>query len=135
MATDGTQRTVDEETIATCLVQYRPRWTQRYVAVNVLLLSWEDDDIGCAAEIAELSRMFQESFNYAVWPYKIPSQDPESSLNSTVFQFVASFGGEDSLIIVYYGGHGGPKITTKSPCTWAAYVISPLLSLIWANLN
>jgi hypothetical protein len=55
-----------EKTIASELARYRPRQTQRYAAVNVLLLSWEDDDIGCAAEIAELHLLFQQSFNYAV---------------------------------------------------------------------
>ncbi|KAK0659743.1 hypothetical protein QBC41DRAFT_331334 [Cercophora samala] len=108
--------------IAKGLEQYRPRRTQRYAAINVLLLSWKDDDIGCADEIAELEHMFRDSFNYAVWPYRIPSQDPETNLNLTVAQFVSSFGREDGLIIVYYGGHGGPKVDTKSPCTWAAQI-------------
>jgi len=109
-----------ESLLAKELSDYRPRRARRYAAINVLLLSWEDDDIGVADEISALGDMFRHDFNYAVWPYKIPSQDAETSLNFTIARFVSSFGREDSLIVVYYGGHGGPKVATKSPCTWAA---------------
>ncbi|KAK0701332.1 hypothetical protein B0H67DRAFT_650552 [Lasiosphaeris hirsuta] len=123
-----------EAMLARELEDYRPRRTQRYVAVNVLLLYWEDDDIGCAGEITVMGDMFRQSFNYAIWPYKIPSQDPEMSLNLKVVEFVSSFGQEDSLIIVYYGGHGGPRVATKSPCTWAAKIVGGP-SLDWSAIQ
>lgn len=109
-----------DSAISSRLARYQALRTQRYASVNVLLLSWRDDDIGCANEVAQMARMFKDDFNYDVWPYKIPSQDPECSLSLTVAQFIKSFGGEENLIIVYYGGHGGPQAATKSPCTWAA---------------
>lgn len=66
-------------------------------------------------------------FGYQVWPYRIPSQDPEKALNLQVATFIDNFGHEDNLIVVYYGGHGGggpkPKTKTKGPCTWAASVL------------
>ncbi len=124
-----------KETLATGLADYRPRRTHRYEAVNVLLLLWADDDIGCANEIAELARMYREDFNYGVWPYRIPSQDSDRSLNFCVAQFVKLFGGSDNLIIVHYSGHGGPKVTTKNPCTWAAYVTPTLAVLHIAFLS
>src|SRR3954469_16291299 len=95
-----------ESLLAKELSDYRPTRAPPYAAINVLLLSWEDDDIGVADEISALGDMFRHDFNYAVWPYKIPSQDAEISLNFTIARFVSSFGREDSLIVVYYGGHG-----------------------------
>jgi hypothetical protein len=106
--------------ISTELARYRPRRTQRYLAVNVLLLSWRDDDIGCAKEVDNLARMFEEHFNYFVWPYKIPSEESQRLLAVHVSQFLSQFGGPDNLILVYYGGHGGPPVSEKSPCTWSA---------------
>lgn len=111
-----------EHAIAQGLAHYQPRRLRRYTAVHALLLYWEDDDIGVAKEIKELTDMFRDvsKFGYQVWPYRIPSRDPARSLSYTVAQFLHNFDREDNLIIVYYGGHGGPKIKSKSPCTWAA---------------
>jgi hypothetical protein len=102
------------------LAEYRPRRTQRYLAVNVLLLSWKDSDLDCAEEVNELGRMFEERFNYSVWPYLVPSEESQSKLTVLIAQFLSQFGGPDKLILVYYGGHGGPPVSTKSPCTWSA---------------
>ncbi|TVY21098.1 hypothetical protein LARI1_G001967 [Lachnellula arida] len=111
-----------EAKISTKLAEYRPRRIQRYSAVNVLLLSWKDSDLDCADEVNALGRMFEEHFNYSVWPYLLPSEDSQSKLALLVAQFLSRFGGPDKLILVYYGGHGGPPVSTKSPCTWAALV-------------
>ena len=102
------------------LAKYQSHRSQRYQAVNVLLISWADDDLGCGAEIEELGRMFREVFCYAVWPYRIPSLDSQRILGVTVARFIEAYGGEDKLIIAYYGGHGGMNLSSKSPCTWAA---------------
>ncbi|KAH8746731.1 hypothetical protein F5882DRAFT_471336 [Hyaloscypha sp. PMI_1271] len=78
--------------------------------------------MGCTVEIEELRRLFNGVFGYAAWPYKIPSLDSQRALGVCVAKFIESFGGEDNLIIVYYGGHGGLNVTSKSPCTWAALI-------------
>ncbi|CAG8978971.1 hypothetical protein HYALB_00012254 [Hymenoscyphus albidus] len=70
----------------------------------------------------ELGQLFNGVFGYAIWPYRIPSLDSQRALGVCVAEFVKSFGGDDKLIIVYYGGHGGLNVTSKSPCTWAALV-------------
>ena len=103
------------------LVDYRPIRHQRYAAVNVLLISWTDDDTNSAAEIRELKRVFRECFGYTVCSYLIPSINSQASLNYELATFVHAFGGADNLVLVYYGGHGGPRVEKdKSPCTWAA---------------
>lgn len=111
-----------ERTISSKLSNYQPRRIQRYASVNVLLLTWKDDDIGVEGEVKQLGEIFKTTFNYSIWPFKIPSESPGTELGAFIIKAVRSFGGEDGLLIVYYGGHGGPAVQTKSPCTWAAYV-------------
>ncbi|SPN99187.1 uncharacterized protein DNG_02224 [Cephalotrichum gorgonifer] len=91
-------------TIAGKLSEYRPLRTQRYAAVNVLLITWADHDFkpGFDKETDDLKDMFCETFRYDVWPYNIPSKDAERALNAGVAQFVKRFGDEDNLIIVFY---------------------------------
>lgn len=102
------------------LQSYRPRRLQRYSAVNVLLLSWVEGDAHFSKERDHLSRMFQRRFNYAVRPFAITSVDSQRLLNLHVAQFIEHFGRPEKLIVVYYGGHGGPSTATGSECTWAA---------------
>jgi hypothetical protein len=111
-----------QQTLAHSLRRYQPRRTQRYEGVYVLLLRWAEDDIGphLAREVDELHRLFGDVFKYAVSEYKIPSIDPGTALNSYVANYIETFGGDDNLIIVFYSGHGGPQVSTKSPCTWSA---------------
>lgn len=111
-----------EGTISNKLSNYQPRRIQRYASVNVLLLTWKDDDIGVEGEVKQLGEMFKTTFNYSIWPFKIPSESSGAELGYFILKAVRQFGGEDGLLIVYYGGHGGPAVQTKSPCTWAAYV-------------
>ncbi|KAH6869320.1 hypothetical protein B0T10DRAFT_594752 [Thelonectria olida] len=122
--------------VAKKLSDYQTRRTQRYTAVNVLLLAWEDDDIGAHldAELNELDHTFRVEFNYSVQRYRIPSRNSELSLNACIAQFILVCGGEENLIIVYYSGHGGPKTSTKSPCTWAAKNVGEP-TLDWSNIQ
>ena len=104
--------------LLTKVADYRPIRHQRYAAVNVLLISWKDDDTNSATEIKQLQTLFKESFNYTTSWYQIPSKDSQTSLNQLIASFLHNFGGPDNLLIIYYGGHGGPtKEQSKSPCT------------------
>ncbi|KAF5971703.1 het-s domain-containing protein [Fusarium coicis] len=127
-----------QQTIGNKLTEYRPLRTQRYAAVNVLIITWKDHDFGVDfdREVTEVKDMFSKNFNYAVWPFRIPSQDPELSLNVCVAQFIKNFGGADDLLIVFYSGHGGGESNTqaRSPCIWAAK-ISGGPTLDWSNIQ
>nr|RBQ91842.1 hypothetical protein FVER53263_20965 [Fusarium verticillioides] len=127
-----------QQTIGDKLTEYRPLRTQRYATVNVLIITWKDHDLGIDfdREVTEVKDMFSQTFNYAIWPFKIPSQDPELSLNVCVAQFIKNFGGADDLLIVFYSGHGGGGSNTqaRSPCIWAAK-ISGGPTLDWSNIQ
>lgn len=110
----------EQETISARLEAYQPLRSVRYAAVDVLLLSWKDDDIGCAAEIDELAELFcGECFGYNVFKYRIPSEDSQAQLNFRIAQFILSSGRDENLLIVYYGGHS-MRVKDRSPCTWVA---------------
>lgn len=101
------------------LSQFRLRRTQRYAAINVLLLTWKDTDLDIADEVDQLKQVFREHFAYFVWHYHIPSENSQTQLALRVVQFISNFGGnDDNLVLVYYGGHGGPAMGTE--CIWSA---------------
>lgn len=77
-----------------------------YLAVNVLLLSWEDDDLGVETEIVRLAEVLQTLYRYSVEAWKIPSMKSHNQLGDRLRDFTKKYEKEDSLLIVYYGGHG-----------------------------
>lgn len=89
----------------------------RYKQVHVLLLSWEADDLGVAKEIAELQDVFENIYHYEVEFWKIPSNRSHNSLNRRLTNFIDDYEGEDSLLIVYYGGHG--YMNDDRQCVWS----------------
>ncbi|KAJ4294458.1 hypothetical protein N0V90_008149 [Kalmusia sp. IMI 367209] len=82
------------------------RHESRYSEVQVLLLSWEDDDLGVLHEIGDLERTFRDLFNYEVTKWRIPKHKPERKLNLQVGDFLENHDSNDHLLIVYYAGHG-----------------------------
>ncbi|KAK3384604.1 hypothetical protein B0T24DRAFT_544890 [Lasiosphaeria ovina] len=84
------------------------RWPTRFTShlkVYVLLISWENDDLGVDRELRALKQVFQVLYNYAVEEWEIPSVDAYFSLLERVRNFVNQSNDEDTLFILYYGGH------------------------------
>jgi len=104
----------------------RSRWHARdsYTRTSVLLLSWADDDLRVKSEIRQLRSLFQDSFNYEVFEWELPS-GPGVYLKTAnrVGDFAAQYGGEGTLLIIYYGGHGYQDMArpTAGPI-WVSYV-------------
>ena len=78
----------------------------RYSAVNVLLLSWEDDDLQVIAELERLRQVFELRYQFSAEQWSIPSSDSHGELQDRLRAFTKTYGKEDALLIVYYGGHG-----------------------------
>lgn len=108
------------EELAAGVERYQPRRTQRYLDVNVLLLYWKDSDLPSAKDAGQLTELFQRIFNYRVHHYEIPSEDSGRSLNYHLAGFLNCYGGADNLILIHYGGHGGPLSSEPSAFLWAA---------------
>jgi hypothetical protein len=84
----------------------------RYRTVQVLLLSWEDDDEQAAVREAvdQLSTILGGQYNYTLEIKLIPSpsESCKSSwkwLSSTITTFVERHDQRDDLKMVYYNGH------------------------------
>jgi hypothetical protein len=106
--------------IADELERYQIRRIQRYTCVAVLLLYWKETDLKIHDEIQALEDLLQDTFNYSVERYAIPSEKPQRMLCSALNTFLDLYGTSDNLVIVYYGGHGGPTEDGSTECEWAA---------------
>ena len=78
----------------------------RYATVNVLLIYWEEDDLGVLDEIQVLERVFRNIYGYSTERWSIPSVDADDALLEKLFAFRKSNDRDDNLFIIYYGGHG-----------------------------
>ena len=95
-----------------------PSRTTRYDAVYVLLLRWEEDDLGTAAEIQKLQEVFQNSYHFMTESWQIPSVASYIRLNQKVLDFQMDKS-ENDLLILYYGGHG-INVPHHNDSVWAA---------------
>ncbi|KAL8984455.1 MAG: hypothetical protein Q9205_001594, partial [Flavoplaca limonia] len=90
--------------------------TCRYCDVCVLLLSWENDDLGVAVEIDDLETVFRDLYGYRVERWKIPSTKSHNSLVYRIMQVLRDFESSDKLLITYYAGHG--FMNDDRQCVW-----------------
>ena len=84
-----------------------------YKNVEVLMLRWAggSDDLGVDQEVNDLKDVLENQFNFHVHVQSLEnSLGPKlhSRINFIVSKFVHDCDGEDTLLIVYYAGHGGP---------------------------
>ncbi|KAH7369692.1 hypothetical protein BKA65DRAFT_470949 [Rhexocercosporidium sp. MPI-PUGE-AT-0058] len=98
-------------------------WTSRnyprYKEVRVLLMRWEEDNLGVEEELLRLKTVFSRLYRYDVECFEIPSQSPARVTGSKVSSLIAECG-VDSLIIIYYGGHAVLSQQRNCPAVWAA---------------
>jgi hypothetical protein len=89
----------------------------RYSKAFVLLLSWEDEDLGVHTEINELRDVFDERYHFEVQEYKIPSMKPTRNVTNRVREFLNQEN-KDSLLIIYYAGHAKRGQQSNEPSIW-----------------
>ncbi|KAI4257149.1 MAG: hypothetical protein L6R42_005834 [Xanthoria sp. 1 TBL-2021] len=88
----------------------------RYCDVHVLLLSWEDDDLGVVSEVNDLDDLFREVYRYRTDQWRIPSTKSHNALARRILRSLAEADASDKLLIVYYGGHG--FMNEDRQCVW-----------------
>ena len=91
--------------------------TSRHKEVHVLLLSWEEDNLGVKEEIIELEFVLKQGYRYETEHWKIPSARSHNSLAMRLSNFLDQYERKDSLLIVYYGGHG--YMSDSRQCVWS----------------
>lgn len=89
----------------------------RYREAHVLLLSWEGDNLGTISEVTELRNVFSNIYNFQTEEWKIPSGKSHYSLTMKIGKFITDYEKADSLLIVYYGGHGA--MNDNRQCVWS----------------
>ncbi|KAF8851256.1 hypothetical protein BDZ45DRAFT_750839 [Acephala macrosclerotiorum] len=89
--------------------------TQYYTHVNVLLLYWEEDDLGCQKELKKLTGVLEEHFHYQFTSSLFPLGDLlewSPLLQREISEFVLKHSLESTLTVIYYAGHGDPDDET-----------------------
>lgn len=95
-----------------------------YSQVNVLLISWAENDLGGGVEeeIGDLRGVFEKDYNYSsVVTFPIPVDGSQQRrLNTEISSFVENRCRScDSLVIIYYAGHCSAN--AQGQAEWAAF--------------
>ncbi len=91
-----------------------------YENVHMLLLSWEDDNLGVAQEIERLGYVFAKLYCFNVHEYRIPRKKPGMAAISRVSSLLQMVDAHGNLLIVYYAGHARLSRQSNEPPIWAA---------------
>ncbi|KAH8884958.1 hypothetical protein GQ53DRAFT_879199 [Thozetella sp. PMI_491] len=92
----------------------------RYKDVRVLLLHWDEDDLGVKEEVRDLEATFRELYHYHTESWQIRSEKPDRELKKKILQFVEEYESEDTLLIVYYAGHARPNSMPGEAPDWVS---------------
>jgi len=92
--------------------------SQRYTKVQALMLHWKSDDLFVLPELEDLEKCFRDHYNFETDIFSIPSENSHLELMLRVGDMVKQHEAEDTLFVVYYGGHA--RIDESRQSTWCA---------------
>ncbi|KAF5984484.1 hypothetical protein FCOIX_2611 [Fusarium coicis] len=105
----------------------------RYTEVQVLLIRWEEDELEVEWELNELQRVLHRLYGFTTDKFLIPTQNSHRKLNHKVLGFVEEHENEDTLLIVYYGGHG--IINKARQSTWSCKGDKSYATVEWSAIQ
>lgn len=96
--------------------------TSRYSRVTVLLISWEDHDLGNLIDDAQyqFQKTFECLYKYLVWKFQIPKKKPNQALTTKLLE-LAERDDPDALLIVWYDGHGSEHKDQRGSPIWHSH--------------
>lgn len=109
------------------------RSSQRYKNVQVLLLHWKTDDLFVLPELEDLATCFSGDYGFNTDIFAIPSDNPHLDLMLKIGALIKEHESDDTLFVVYYGGHA--KIDESRQSTWCATRHSGSPSLQWSAIQ
>ncbi|KZZ95284.1 tyrosine-protein phosphatase non-receptor type 6 [Moelleriella libera RCEF 2490] len=121
------------EDSATRAFPNRGRSSQRYKTVQALLLYWESDDLFVLPELEDLEKCLREEYAFGTNMFAIPSENSHLLLMLRVGQFIKDFESQDTLFLIYYGGHA--RIDESRQSTWCATRDSLSPELQWSAIQ
>ncbi|KAM0354163.1 hypothetical protein ACHAPU_001198 [Fusarium lateritium] len=105
----------------------------RYNEIQVLLIRWDEDELEVEWELNELQRVFRELYRFTTDKFLIPTQNSHRKLTHKVLSFVEEHENEDTLLIVYYGGHG--VINKARQSTWSCKGDKSYATVEWSAIQ
>lgn len=89
------------------------RNSSSYKKINVLMLRWADkyDNLDVTEEVDNLKNVFETDFGYSVTVQLLTKkEDLQVEVNLIVARWVHEHNAIQTLLIVYYAGHGRPGL-------------------------
>ncbi|PVH82348.1 hypothetical protein DL98DRAFT_530442 [Cadophora sp. DSE1049] len=88
--------------------------------MHILFLTWEDDDLGMSDEVGDLKTAFKQGYACATTEsWAIPSSEYAGGMLKGLLEtWMVDHDDGESLLVVYYGGHGGTD--DSGYLTWSA---------------
>ncbi|KAI1327887.1 hypothetical protein F5Y16DRAFT_398957 [Xylariaceae sp. FL0255] len=105
----------------------------RYQHVYALLLHWDSDDLFVLPELEDLEACFSQDYNFETERFKIPSDNAHLDLMLKIGSMIKEHESNDTLLIVYYGGHA--RIDESRQSTWCATRDSGSPWLQWSAIQ
>lgn len=96
----------------------RGKSSARYNNVQVLLLHWNSDDLFVIPELEDLEKCLNEDYGFSTDIFAIPSENSHLELMMRIGQLIKDHESQDTLFVVYYGGHA--RIDESRQSTWCA---------------
>ncbi|KAG8668804.1 hypothetical protein FPOAC2_08109 [Fusarium poae] len=96
----------------------RGKSSARYNNVQVLLLHWNSDDLFVIPELEDLEKCLSEDYGFNTDIFAIPSENAHLELMMRIGQLIRDHESQDTLFVVYYGGHA--RIDESRQSTWCA---------------
>ncbi|TVY87185.1 Cyclic pyranopterin monophosphate synthase [Lachnellula willkommii] len=93
---------------------------RRYKEVHVILFHWQEDDMGVLYDMQTLAGLFNDTYrSSSVETHLIPSKNPYSFVERALDNFKRAHSHPESLLIVYYNGHGYLENGKMMMCAYA----------------
>ncbi|KAK9788202.1 hypothetical protein AB5N19_02982 [Seiridium cardinale] len=114
-----------------------------YQKAFVLLLSWDEaiDDLKTDKEVTALDNLFTQKFKYGTIRkilIKDPRRSAQAQVNRHLAEFVDDHDDTNTLLVVYYAGHGRPGnvpgvLRLTGSTSWRTDIDSELHEIIWSS--
>jgi len=93
---------------------------RRYEEVHAILFHWQEDDISVLYDMQTLAGLFSDTYQFSsVGTHLIPFKSPYSFAERALDNFKRAHSHPESLLIVYYNGHGYLEDGKMMMCAYA----------------